>query len=430
MSAVGDIPRPTVDRRTVLSVLRRLRSPEGQSNPLPLWEEFRALGDVVPAPWGGYFVTGYDVCNQVLRDRSWHVPDFAWQDRQPEPGRWGAAATREMGGTLSRLNAPEHTCQRRALGNPFDRTTLQDLTPVVAGHVEDLLDDLEDRLATDGEADFLTTVAERLPIRTVGHWLGLPPEDHARIVDFAHRQVFAQELTPTRSELEVSAEATAEMRAYFTELIARRRADPGDDALSGWIRHWDAACPDDPATADHVLYHLTMFITIASMETTATTMANAVWLLGEDPARWAWLREHREFVDGAVEETLRYDPPVHLTSRYAAEDTELAGVPMPRDTMVHVLYGAAAHDPRRNPDPGTFDPTRAAAHLSFGGGAHYCLGAALARLEIRTLLARLLERFPTLRPVSAPAYAPRMVFRRVTSLKVTLPKVTPVEATA
>jgi cytochrome P450 len=87
--------------------------------------------------------------------------------------------------------------------------------------------------------------------------------------------------------------------------------------------------------------------------------------------------------------------------------------------MVHVLYGAAAHDPRRNPDPGTFDPARAGSHLSFGGGAHYCLGAALARLEIRTLLARLLERFPALRPVSAPAYAPRMVFRRVTSLKVT-----------
>jgi cytochrome P450 len=419
VTVVGDIGGTTVDRRAVISILRRLRSPEGLGNPLPLWEEFRNLGDVVPAPWGGYFVTGFDACNQVLRDRNWHVPDFAWQDRQPDAGRWGAAATREMGGTLSRLNAPEHTCQRRALGNPFDRNTLEALRPVVAGHVEQLLDDLAARLEADGEADFVTTVAERLPIRTVGEWLGIPAGDHARVVSFAHRQVFAQELSPTRSELAVSAEATAEMRVFFTDLIERRRARPGDDALSGWVRHWDAAYPDDRATADRILYHLTMFITIASMETTATTVANAVWLLADDPARWTWLREHPEHVDGAVEETLRYDPPVHLTSRYAAQDTELAGVPMPRDTMVHVLYGAAAHDPRRNPDPGTFDPLRGGSHLSFGGGAHYCLGAALARLEARTLLARLAGRFPTLRPVSAPTYAPRMVFRRVTSLKVT-----------
>ena len=123
----GDIGGITTDRRAVLSVLRRLRPPEGQTNPLPLWEELRAIGDVVPAPWGGYFVTSYEACSQVLRGRTWLVPDINWQERQPDLERRHAPATQEMSHALSQLDAPTHTCQRRSLGNLFDRRTLEDL---------------------------------------------------------------------------------------------------------------------------------------------------------------------------------------------------------------------------------------------------------------------------------------------------------------
>lgn len=420
MTAVGNIRGTTTDRRAVISLLRRLRSEEGHANPLPVWEELRALGDVVRAPWGGYFVTGYEACSQVLRGRNWLVPDFAWQERQPDPGRWQAPATREMTRTLIRLNAPTHTCQRRALGNPFDRTTLESMRPGIAALAASLLDDLAERLRTDGEADFVRTVSEQLPVRTVGEWLGIPAGDFAHILDFTHRQVYAQELLPTKSELAVSAQATLEMRAYFTELIRQRRARPGNDVLTGWIHYWDAQYPGDRATADQVVYDLTMFITIASLETTAVLLTNAVWLLTQDPSRAAWLRAHPQHIDDAVEETLRYDPPVWLNSRIAADDTVLAGTPIAKDTTVHVLYGAAAHDPRRNPDPHLFDIRRGGGHLTFGGGAHYCLGAALARLEARELLTQVLKRFPTLRPTAPPAYdTSRVVFRRITSLKVT-----------
>jgi cytochrome P450 len=409
----------TVDRRAVISVVRRLRSPEGQANPFPLWEELRAMGDVVPAPWGGYFLTGFDVCSQVLRDRTWLVPDIAWQERQPDPERWHAPATREMSHTLSRLNAPAHTCRRRALGNLFDRHTLLALQPDVEDHVRVLLDGLEERLRGHGSADFAALVGELLPMRTVGHWLGIPEERHADVLSFTHRQVHAQELLPTKSELAISAAATLEMRAFFTEFVRERRAHPGDDVVSGWIRHWDAQYPGDREAADRTLYHLVMFITIASLETTATLLSVAVWLLLQNPGRRDWLRAHPEHVDDAIDEALRYDPPIHLNSRIAAHDTTLAGVPVARDTMVHVLYGAANHDPRRNEDPHTFDMLRKGSHLTFGGGAHYCLGAALARLEARTLITRLLERFPALALGGAPRYAPRMVFRRITSLEVT-----------
>lgn len=418
MTAPGDI-RGTTDRRAVLTLLRKLRSPDGQADPVPVWRGLRELGDVVPAPWGGYFVTGYDTCDQVLRGRNWLAPDFAWQERQQTPERWQALATQEMTRTLMRLNAPAHTCQRRALGNLFDRKTLAAMQPGIATHVSDLLDLLTEEVRADGEADFVTTVSEQLPIRTVGQWLGLPVEDHARISSFTHRQVYAQELLPTKSELNVSAEATLDMRDYFTTLIANRRADLGDDILSGWIRHWDEQYPDDRALADQTLYDLTMFITIASLETTATLLTNCVWFLTQDPSRIGWLRRNPDRIDDAIDEALRYDPPIHLNTRIAADDTVLAGVPIAKDTTIHVLYGAANHDPRRNEDPEVFDPARKGSHLTFGGGAHYCLGAALARMEARELLTALLDRLPALRPAAAPAYASRMVFRRITSLKVT-----------
>ncbi|OIK07301.1 cytochrome P450 [Streptomyces monashensis] len=419
MTAVGDIRGTTTDRRAVISLLRRLRSGEGQANPLPVWAGLRALGDVVPAPWGGFFVTGFDACNQVLRGRNWLVPDFAWQQRQPDTRRWHAPATQEMTRTLSRLNAPAHTSQRRALGNLFDRRTLEVMEPQITAHVTRLLDRLDDELRTRGEADFAAVVGEQLPLHTVGRWLAVPEEHYPRILSFTHRQVHAQELLPTKSELAVSAKATLEMRAFFTRLISERRARPGDDVLSGWIRYWDAVHAGDRTAADQILYDLTMFVTIASLETTATLLANAVWLLTGEPARAERLRRHPEDLDDAIDEVLRYDPPIHLNSRVAADDTVLAGVPIARDTTVHVLYGAANHDPRRNPEPHVFDIRRRGGHLTFGGGAHYCLGAALARLEARVLLTELLRRFPALRPTGPPVYAPRMVFRRAASLKVT-----------
>ncbi|MFI9626911.1 cytochrome P450 [Streptomyces sp. NPDC052042] len=376
------------------------------------------MGDVVRAPWDAYFVTGFDTCSEVLRGRNWLAPDFAWQERQEDSERWKAVATQEMTRTLSRLNAPEHTCQRRSLGNLFDRSTIERLTPVVEEHATRLLDELAEKLRW-GEADFVSTVSEQLPISTIGSWLGVPAADHPHILEITHNQVHAQELLPTKSELDVSAEATGHLRTYFTEMVRQRRANPGDDILTGWIHTWDAREPDRE-TADEILYRLTMFVTIASLETTATLLSAMVWLLHREPGRWAWLREHPGHVDAVIDEVLRYDPPIQINTRVAAEDTVLAGVPIAKDSMVHVMYGAANHDPRRTENPDAFDVQRRGAHLTFGGGVHYCLGAALARLEARTLLIQLLERFPTLKVTTPPAYAPRLVFRRVTSMGVTI----------
>lgn len=411
-SPVGDI---AVDRRAVVPLLGRLRAPEGLAEPFPVWNEIRSLGEAVPTPWGGWLLTGFDVCNQVLRGRDWLVPDFAWQARQPDTERWQAPATQEMSRTLSRLNPPMHTHQRRGIGNLFDRAALTRLGPMVDGHTTHLLDELAERLAR-GPADFVRPVGEMLPIATIGDWLGIPPEDHRYLVELTHDQAHAQELLPNKSQLALSEEATRQLRGYFTQLIAERRTATGEDVLSSWIRTWDELEPDRES-ADEILYTLTMFVTVAALETTTTLLSTVVWRLLQDPARWDWLRRNPEHIDSALDEALRYDPPIQLNTRIAAVDTELAGIPLAKDTMVHVMYGAANHDPRANDNPGDFDILRGGNHLTFGGGIHYCLGAQLARLEARALLGQLLERFPTLHTPGAPHYASRMVFRRIISLE-------------
>ncbi|MDT0548791.1 cytochrome P450 [Streptomyces sp. NPDC021354] len=406
-----------VDRRSMVSLMSRLRASRGQADPYPIYAELRSMGDVLPAPWGGHLLLSHELCDQVLRSRTWATFDAEWRARQGEGNRWSAPASRQLSKTLQGLNPPHHTRQRRSLGNVFDRNTLTGLQPFVAQAVEDLLDRLSGQLRTNGEADFSALVGEDLPVATIGHWLKLPQADHALLRELTHGQAYAQELLPSASQLAQANAAAEGLREYFTAVVAERRRSLGDDALSNWIRTWDELEPDREV-ADETLYHLVMFIVIASLETTSTLLSNMVWLLDQHPRQRAWLLDHPEAAPNAVEEVLRYDPPIHLTTRVATEDTVLSGVRIARDEVVHVMIAAANHDPDQFVDPDTFDIGRTAAHLGFGGGIHYCIGAALARVEATELLQGLIRRFPTLRVTTPPLWEPRMAFRRLTALHV------------
>ncbi|MFJ4773688.1 cytochrome P450 [Streptomyces uncialis] len=374
------------------------------------------MGEVVPAPWGAYFVTGFESCSQVLRDRNWLAVDAAWQERQDDSQRWNNFASQDLNRTLVRLNAPEHTFRRRSLGNLFDRAAMESLTAQIEEEVDRLLDGLDEGLRA-GEADFVDLVADRLPMSTTGRWLDIPAEDHPTILEHAHVHAWAQELLPSPRQLEAASEAAVELARYFADLVRARRELPGEDPVSDWIRTLDGL-EQDPAVVDEIVESLAFFIPLASLETTATLLTSTVWQVLREPGQWAWLAENPSHVDDAVDEVLRYDPPVRFSTRVAGQDMVLAGVALPKDTVVHVMYGAAGHDPRRNENPRLFDIRRGGSHLSFAAGIHYCLGAALARLVTRTLLVRLLERFPGLRVTSPPVYEPRMALRRVLSMGV------------
>ncbi|MET9828413.1 cytochrome P450 [Streptomyces sp. NPDC006385] len=414
---MGSVTTPTSERRAAISLFSRLRTAEGQANPFPIYAELRARGEVSPAPWGGLLVTGYATCEQVLRSSTWLEPDTQWRERQGARTRWSAPSSREISRTLPALNPPEHTRVRRSAGT-FDRTTIDQIGRRVSQVVDRLLDRLQERLHA-GEADFAALVSEELPVATIGDWLGLPSADWPRLRELTHDQVFTQELLPNASQLARSDAAMAELRAYFLDLVRERRKHPGDDPVSRWIRTWDELEPDQDK-ADEAVYFLSLFVLLAALETTATLLSTTTLLLVEEPGRWDLLAQQPDLVPGFVEEALRYDPPTHVISRVAAQDTVLEDTEVSAGEMVHLIVGAAHRDPARFSDPDTFDPHRNPSHLAFSWGIHYCLGAPLARLEAQTLLRRMIARLPRLTLVRRPAQAPRVAFRRMLNLDVEL----------
>ncbi|MGV9313222.1 cytochrome P450 [Streptomyces sp. NPDC003691] len=410
-------PPSSVSRRSAVALFSRLRTAKGQSDPFPIYAALRSMGPVVPAPWGGHLVTGFQQCDSVLRSRDWLEPDQQWRARQGAGTRWNAPSAREMSHTLPALNGPDHTRVRRAAGS-FDRGTVERMGRPVSRLTDRLLDTLVERVR-DGEADFAGLVAEELPVLTIGSWLGLPAADLPRLRTLTHDQVFTQELLPSASQLALSDAATKELRAYFTALVRERRARPGDDPVSRWIETWDAL-EADRERADEGVYFLALFVLLAALETTSTMLSTTTLLLLERPEWWDRLATRPDLVPAFVEESLRYDPPTQVISRVAAGDTTLGDYDVRRDEMVHLMVAAAHRDPAAHHDPERFDPLRKPAHLAFSGGIHYCMGAPLARLEAHILLRRLTRRLPRLTLARRPSWAPRVAFRRLLNLDVTL----------
>ncbi|MEV8544359.1 cytochrome P450 [Streptomyces sp. NPDC051572] len=299
----------------------------------------------------------------------------------------------------------------------FPHRSLDSLLPVVEDAVDRLLDQFTEDLH-QGPVDFHALVSEELPVITIGKWMALPSSDYGLLRTLTHDQVFSQELFPTASQLARSDAATTQMRHYFIELIRERRERPGDDLVSSWLRTWDA-CEPDRDLADEAVHSLALFMILAALETTSHVLSSAVRLLLEHPSQMDRLGHHPELIPDAVEEVLRYDAPIHMISRVAPADTQLGAVLVPDGQMVQLMVGAAHHDPDQFPNPHLFDIRRRSPHLAFGAGIHYCLGNALARLEVTALLRSLLSS-PVRPRLSAPVqWAPRVAFRRITSLQLT-----------
>lgn len=326
-----------------------------------------------------------------------------------------------MSETLPLKNPPEHTRMRRLLGNPFNPGALASMRPSIERVVERQLDAFTNALK-EGPADFTELVSEEIPVFAIGEWMGIPPSDYPLLRSLTHDQVFTQELFPTASEIAISDTATARLRSYFSDLVSERQREPGTDPVSTWIRNWDAV---EPAEVTDAVRSLALFMVLAALETSSHLLANVVRLLLEHPEQYLELQERADLVPDAIEETLRFDAPIHMITRVAVSPTEVSGVLVNAGEMVHLMIGSAHHDPQHYEEPALFDIRRRLdgkgplGHLGFGAGIHYCLGNALARLEAEVLLNALMRRRMTsLRIHTPPAWAPRVVFRRMTSLTV------------
>ena len=207
------------------------------------------------------------------------------------------------------------------------------------------------------------------------------------------------------------------LRGYFHELIERRRSDPGDDLLSGLIAVEESG---DQLTEEEIVSTCNLLL-IAGHETTVNLIANAILAMLRHPEQWAALGADAGRASAVVEETLRYDPPVQLAGRNALEDMVIGDTTVIKGDTMMVLLAAAQRDPAEYDRPDTFDPDRGTLrHLGFGRGAHYCLGAPLARLEASVALSAVTARFPGARLDSEPQYKTNVTLRGLSALSVTV----------
>ncbi len=285
---------------------------------------------------------------------------------------------------LVMLDPPEHTAFRKLVARGFTPRQVATLEPMVRAFVVDRLE----RLRADGEGDVVEALFKPLPTMVVAHYLGVPEDGRERFDAWTHAIVSAS----SAGEVLGAAEAIGELMAYFTELIERRRVEPGDDTVSHLVA---AGVGDDTVGLLAILAYVFTVVT-GGNDTTTGMLGGTVQLLEVARDQRRLLLDDPGLVPDAVEELLRLTSPVQGLARTTTRDVELRGTRIPEGRRVLLLYGAANRDPRRyGPDADELDVRRRPTQiLTFSQGSHHCLGAAAARLQARVALEELLARCP------------------------------------
>ncbi|MEU2073831.1 cytochrome P450 [Streptomyces sp. NPDC013489] len=393
---------------SVKEAFAELGTVRGRQDPFPLYEVIRSHGATAWLKPGRLVVTGYEECDRALRDTRLHVQDAAGYDTT-SPGWRDHSSLRAFTSSMLYSNPPDHTRLRAVAGFAFTPPKIRRLRSVVEEMADRLLDRMA-RLGADGSpVDLIAEYASRLPVAVISAMLGFPEEDQVWFRDMASTVAVSTDGFGDPAALERADRAMDDMTAYFTDLVDRRRRDPRDDLVTLLARTHD----DDPRRLGHdELMGTLMVLLTAGFETTSFLIGHGAMLAMERASLVGRLRTEPDFAPAYVEEILRFEPPVHVTSRWAAADTELLGTPVPAGSRLTLILAAANRDPRRFADPARFDPDRPDNRpLSFGAGGHFCLGAPLARLEAALALPRLFARFPGLTATEPPVYRDRWVVR-------------------
>jgi len=298
------------------------------------------------------------------------------------------------------------------MARAFTPRRINGLEPAIAKMSDDLLDTIADRGADGSVVEFMHDFAYLLPVTVICELIGIPESDREGFRPVARDLAGIFELGDVSALPAINAAAN-HLLGYFTELAAKRRAEPRDDLLSDLL-----AQADDGRLTDFELLHNLTLLLVAGFETTTNLLGNGLRIVLTDPSA----REAAKSASPSafVDEVLRFDSPVQLTSR-VGYDTKLCGVPISGDSGVITVLGAGNRDPRRFTDPDRFDPNRdEAGPLSFGGGAHFCIGAALARLEGAIAFPRLFDRFPNIEAAGEPTRRETLLLRGFDSLPITI----------
>lgn len=360
------------------------------TDPKPLYDLIRSRGEVVSSALGIDLTASHKVANDVLRDRRFIVKtaDSVTLDYLARPEN--EHLVRPLQDSLMSMNPPEHTRLRKLAAPAFTAKE----TARRVDRIDRVVKQYVDQLDPTKPFDLISAFASPVPIQVVSAFLGIPDADNVKF----HR--WGSVLGPSLDGVRTMAELTKlrgilqELSDFFDELIPFRRANPGDDVISGILLNE----PKDAPLTRQELVAVTLLLLLAGLQTTLNLIGNGVLALLENPTERDRFLADPSLEANLVEEVLRYDSPVQFTIRTALKDLELAGTRMKGGRQILVLLAGANRDPREFTDPDRFDIARANArdHLSFSAGFHYCLGAGLARLVAGSAIRQLFQRFPKL----------------------------------
>lgn len=363
------------------------------------YAQYRAVREADPVhltPLGAWALFRHADITRVLRDPNLSVEErYATEmprNADPEIAAMWAEREDRVNRSMLDLDPPDHHRLRRLVANVFTPRMVENLRPRVA----QLVDEMLDRVAPNGQMDVIADLAFPLPFIVISEMLGIPDSgrrDQLREWSGALVKTFDPIITP--DEVKAAIHASDGMYEYVTEMIEWKRRQPGDDLLTALI----AAEEDGDRLDQAELVSTTMLLFIAGHETTVNLIGNGVRALLLHPDELARLRAEPGLIENAVDELNRFDGPVQFSRRITIADYEIGGRTIPAGTFVMVCLGSGNHDPEVfGPTSEALDLTRSNARelLTFGGGFHHCLGNALARLEGQEAIGRLVQRFPDL----------------------------------
>jgi len=371
---------------------RFVADPSVRVNPVPFYEELRQQGPLIRARVS-YLTVDHAVAFELLRSDDFRV--VAVGKSLPAPLRWLEERTRTdllhplLPPSLLAVEPPEHTRYRKTVSSVFTSRAVAALRDQVDDTAAALLAELS---GADGVVDIVGRYCAQLPVAIISEILGVPAADRAKILEFGELAAPSLDFGLDWRQYQTVQRGLAGFNHWLTAHLDKLRASPGDDLMSQLIDASEGGVRLDQTE----LKAIAGLVLAAGFETTVNLLGNGIRMLIKAPDQLAVLAADPSLWPNAVEEILRLDSPVQLTARVARNDTVVAGTPVRRGEMVVIYLAGANRDPAVFPDPHTFDVRRVGAgkHLSFSGGRHFCLGAALARIEGEAGLRRFFTHFP------------------------------------
>ena len=406
---------------------RLIADPDVRENPAAFADELRPRGPVIRSR-AGLMTFDHQVANDVLRSDDFRVSSLS--ANLPAPLRWvlrktdpGLLHPIEPPSLLS-IEPPDHTRCRKLVSSVFTTRAVAALRERVQQTADELLDDLDSTVGETAVVDVVRRYCGQLPVAVISDILGVPDGDRPKILRFGELGAPSLDIgLPWKQYVQVE-EGVAGFNYWLADHLRQLRRHPGDDLMSQLIQASENEEAAGGRLTDEELQATAGLVLAAGFETTVNLLGNGIRMLLDSPEHLDALAARPELWPNAVEEILRLDSPVQLSARLARNDIDLAGKRVKRGELVILHLAGANRDPKVFDDPHRFDIERANAgkHLSFSGGRHFCLGAALARAEGEVGLRTFFERYPDAKLAGVGSRRDTRVLRGWSSLPITLGK--------